>query len=116
MPNKPSLAETHPELVKQWHTKRNGDLRPTDVTRGSRKKVWWICEFHAGYEWEAVIDKRTYRGQGCPLCATENRRPRTPPLSQTHPELVGEWHPTKNGLLNPSKPIVASKKVWWICP
>ena len=115
-PKKPSLAETHPELAKQWHTKRNGDLRPTDVTRGSRKKVWWSCEFHAGYEWEAVIDKRTSRGQGCPLCANENRKPRTPPLSQTHPELLGEWHPTKNGLLNPSKPIVASKKVWWICP
>mgnify|MGYP001044094751 CR=1 FL=1 len=38
MAHKPSLAETHPEVAKQWHPKLNGDLTPYDVTKGMNKK------------------------------------------------------------------------------
>jgi|TARA_B110000091_G_C13644288_1_gene402586 hypothetical protein len=34
MPKK-SLAETHPEVAKQWHPTKNGDLTPNDVTSGN---------------------------------------------------------------------------------
>ena len=38
-------------------------------------------------------------------------------LSQTHPELAAEWHPTKNGNLTPSEVVAGSHiKVWWRCP
>ena len=38
------------------------------------------------------------------------------PLSVTHPELVPEWHPTKNGALLPEQFTFGSnKKVWWQC-
>lgn len=30
---KKSLAETHPEVSKQWHPTKNGDLTPYDVTK-----------------------------------------------------------------------------------
>ena len=33
--NKKSLAETHPEVAKQWHPTKNGDLIPNNVTTGS---------------------------------------------------------------------------------
>ena len=34
-----------------------------------------------------------------------------------YPELVSEWHPTKNGELKPEDFTHASnKKVWWLCP
>jgi len=36
---KKSLAETHPELAKQWHPRLNSELTPNDVTSGSNKKV-----------------------------------------------------------------------------
>jgi hypothetical protein len=36
--NKKSLAETHPELAKQWHPTKNGNLSPEDVTLKSGKK------------------------------------------------------------------------------
>jgi len=39
-----ALPFTLPELAKQWHPTRNGDLTPEDVTPGSAKKVWWQCE------------------------------------------------------------------------
>jgi hypothetical protein len=36
-----SLAGTHPEVAKQWHSTLNGDLTPNGVTKGRDKKVWW---------------------------------------------------------------------------
>ena len=34
---------SYPELVKEWHPTKNGDLTPKDVTHGSSKKIWWLC-------------------------------------------------------------------------
>ena len=37
--SKKSLAETHPELAKEWHPIKNGDLSPTGFTEGSDKQI-----------------------------------------------------------------------------
>jgi superfamily II DNA or RNA helicase len=38
------------------------------------------------------------------------------PLSITHPQVALQWHPTKNGNLNPEQVVAGSnRKVWWIC-
>ena len=38
-------------------------------------------------------------------------------LATTHPELAGQWHPTKNGELTPEDVTAStSKKVWWYLP
>ena len=38
------------------------------------------------------------------------------PLSDTHPQLAAEWHPTKNGGVTPDEFGVGSTaKVWWKC-
>ena len=44
------------------------------------------------------------------------RKPRKPPLSETHPELAKQWHPIKNGSLFPSESIRSEEKIWWRCP
>ena len=36
-----SIAKTHPEILKQWHYKKNNPLTPHNFTSGSGKKVWW---------------------------------------------------------------------------
>ena len=37
-------------------------------------------------------------------------------LSQSHPELAAQWHPTKNGGLPPEQVVAGSnKKAWWKC-
>ena len=64
---KKSLAETHPEIAKQWHTTKNGNLTPYDVTEGSGKKVWWKCPKGDDHEWEASISHRSL-GRKCPIC------------------------------------------------
>ena len=38
------LASQYPELARQWHPTKNGDLTPDQVSPGTRRKVWWICD------------------------------------------------------------------------
>ena len=67
MKNKKSLAETHPELAKQWHTTKNGTLTPFDVGKSSDKKVWWKCDKGDDHEWRTTIAHRS-NGRNCPFC------------------------------------------------
>ena len=67
------LATVNPNLAVEWHPTKNGPLLPSQVTYGSSKKVWWLGK--CGHEWEAVISKRSGRGDGCPLC--RKSRPKT---------------------------------------
>ncbi len=65
-----ALSETHPEILKEWNYKRNIDVSPREITYGSNKKVWWICE--RGHEWKATISSRTKKnGNGCQKCHDE---------------------------------------------
>ena len=66
MPKK-SLAETHPEVTKQWHPTLNGDLTPNDDDLKLGKKVWWKCDKGDDHEWRAQIASRAI-GNGCPFC------------------------------------------------
>ena len=113
--NKTDLATTHPELAKQWHPTKNGELTPKHVSKGSTRKVWWRCE--RGHEWEAIINsRRCQNSYGCPYCS--GRRPiiGKTDLATTHPKLTKLWHPTKNGKLTPQDVSFGShKKVWWQC-
>lgn len=60
------LAKMNPELANQWHPTKNKGLTALEVTIGTNKKVWWMCE--NGHEWEARINYRNYAGRGCPYC------------------------------------------------
>ena len=107
------LATTHPKLAGEWHPTKNGNLKPTDVTAGSKRVVCWSCA--KGHTYHAPVQVRV-RGRGCPVCAGKRIQQGDNDLATTHPELAREWHPTKNGILKPTEvSAYANKKVWWIC-
>ena len=54
-PKGKSLAEVKPELAKQWHPSKNGNLYPKDVFAVSGIKVWWKCDKYDDHEWESKI-------------------------------------------------------------
>ena len=56
--DKKSLAETHPEVAKQWHPTKNGSLTPFDLSIGSGKLVWWKCPKGDDHEWESSPHNR----------------------------------------------------------
>ena len=107
------LSVYYPDVAAEWHPTKNEPLTPHDVSYGSNKKVWWLCEH--GHEWDAVVSSRTSIGTGCPFCsgrrATDANR-----LSIRYPDVAAEWHPTKNEPLTPHDVAYGShKKVWWLC-
>ena len=113
IPGVNDIVTTHPEIAKQWHPEKNGALQPTHVTRGTDKKVWWICE--KKHEWEAKIYSRIH-GKDCPYCSNKAVLKGFNDLATTHPEIAKQWHPEKNGDLRPEDVTSgANKKVWWIC-
>ncbi len=108
------LATRYPEVAREWHPTKNGDLTPSDVTCGTHKKIWWLCK--EGHEWEASVAKRGPGGRGCPYCSNKKILPGYNDMASMYPELAAEWHPTKNDGLLPSDVTWGSnKKVWWLC-
>ena len=92
---------------------RTRTFAPNEVTPGSNKKVWWKCRF--AHEWQATVSNRTL-GRGCPYCANK-KVDRSNCLTTTHPQLVAEWHPTRNGdLRSDSFTAGSGKRIWWKCP
>lgn len=107
-----SLAQACPEMAQQWHPTRNGDLSPSEVTRKSHRKIWWICD--QGHEWEAEPASR--RDTTCSVCSGRRVLKGVNDLATLLPEVASEWHPTKNGSLLPEdvRPG-SSRKIWWQC-
>lgn len=109
------LETTHPQIAAEWHSTKNGELCPSDVIAGSKKKVWWECT--EGHEYEQAINKRTAQGQSCPYCSGHKVWKGFNDLETKFPVIAKEWHPTKNDRLKPMHITYGSgKKVWWLCP
>ena len=66
------LATTRPDLAAEWNYEKNGDLLPTQVSRGYGHNVWWKCA-KAGHEWQASPNSRDNMDSGCPECSKGNR-------------------------------------------
>ena len=47
-----TYVSERPNLMKEWHPIKNGDLTPDQVTIRSGKKIWWLCA----------------KGHECPFC------------------------------------------------
>lgn len=62
-----TLAYKFPKIAKEWHPTKNGNLKPSDVSYASSKKVWWKCL--QGHEYYSSIGNRTSSGINCKQCA-----------------------------------------------
>ena len=66
------LKTTHPNLSKEWHPSKNGNLLPSNFSYGSSAKIWWVCP--KGHEYQATINKRTSsNGTSCPICNSQKQ-------------------------------------------
>ena len=103
MTEKPSLAETHPELAAQaigWD--------PTTVTSGSGKRLSWMCKHD--HRWDATVSNRS-KGNGCPVCSGRVANLGVNDLETVNPELAARadgWDPS-------TVSAFSHKKVGWKC-
>ena len=105
-----SLAEERPELIAQWST--SNMLSPSDVSCGSHKKVWWVCD--KGHTWEATVKNRALIGSGCPYCEHRAVLKGYNDLATVNPSLAKSW--SKKNKLKPSEVSPSSNtEVLWIC-
>ena len=71
VPGTNDLATTDPELAAEWHPTLNS-LKPTEVTRGQSKKIYWICT-KCGNVWQDTLNHRS-RGRGCSKCRKHSQK------------------------------------------
>ena len=102
------LETKYPVLALEWNYQRNNDLKPSDVTPGSNKKVWWKCS-KCNNEWEAIVWSRV-RGRGCPFCAGVKPIVGTNDLVTVRPDLMEEWNTEKNSSIDPTSLMPNSRK------
>ena len=109
------LATTHPDLTAQWVDVLNGG-GPGTLTTGSGIKAWWRCPTDPTHLWRTPVVSRTRGQTGCPFCAHKRPTPTTC-LAAAAPDLIPEWHPTRNATLSPTDVLPHSGvPVWWQCP
>jgi hypothetical protein len=107
------LATHNLSVTAKWHPTKNGELKPTQVTTGSNKKMWWQCA--VGHEWQIAINK-IVKNDACPICSKRKLLVGFNDLATMNPKFAAEWHPTKNGELKPTQVTSnSSKKFWWQC-
>ena len=95
-------------LLRQWDGEKNGDLRPEDITYGSKRKVWWRCE--KGHSWQASVCSRAGDGAGCPYCTGRRPMPGETDLASQFPDIAAQWHPSKNLPLTPEEMLPGSHR------
>lgn len=105
-----TLAAKYPQIAKEWHPTKNGQVKPTHIFPNSAKKFWWMCP--KGHAYEAKPNNRV-NGKGCSFCNGA-----TPAMGVSAADLYP--HLTKEYSENNSKPLSAykpysNKKVQWTC-
>lgn len=114
------LSTTHPDLIKEWDYEKNLNVKPDEITRGSKKKVYWLCK--EGHSYEATISRRAGKnGTGCRECyelygrKALKKTQKENSLAAKAPEIAKQWDTEKNKI-TPDKIARFSKKVfWWKC-
>ena len=114
LPGFNDIATTNPELLTHWDYEKNYPLEPSQISKGSNKKVWWKCE--RGHTYQTTISNFvTYKN--CPYCINKRVLEGFNDLSTTHSEIAAWWNYEKNIDILPTQVTRGSnKRVWWKCP
>ena len=104
------LNTLKPGLASEW-SKKN-EIKPTEVTVGSHKKVIWKCRL--GHEWTASVKSRSINGSGCPYCSHNKVLVGFNDLATVVPKVADEWS-EKNEKKPTEVTAFANRKAWWKC-
>jgi len=107
------LATVQPGIAVEWDSERNGNQTPQMVTAMNGSKTWWRCR--DGHQWETTVASRS-AGTGCPACAGQVVIPGRNDLATRDPAVAKQWHPNRNGDLDPrAVAVYSNRKAWFLC-
>jgi len=107
------LKTLEPKIAKLWNKEKNGDLKPTQVSVNSNKRVWWKCP--KGHEYSVKIIDKVRKKSGCPICSNRVILPGYNDLKTLRPDIAAEWAEKRNQLTPEQVGVHSNKKVWWKC-
>ena len=99
-------------MLQEWNYNKNKDIKPTEISSQSNKKVWWQCKL--GHEWETAVHNR-FKGKGCPYCSNTKVLVSFNDLKTKFPLIASDWNYEKNNDIPENYLYGSSKKVWWKC-
>lgn len=103
-----------PSAASEWHPTLNGAVLPSEVSAHSHQQYWFVCR-EAEHVYAAELASRS-AGTGCGFCSGNVVLAGFNDLATIFPRLAGEWHPERNGMLQPTMVTAHSKKrVFWRC-
>ena len=62
-----SLAVLYPDIAKEWHPTKNGNITPDQISSETHDSYYWICS-KCGKEYKAMVKNRVRVGSGCKDC------------------------------------------------
>lgn len=110
--NSKKLYYANPLLAREYHPTRN-TVDVKTITKKANTKVWWLCP-DCGHDYEATVRKRA-NGYNCTKCKPAKVHYHKS-AAFTHPIVVKEWHPTRNGIITPLHVTsYSATRVWFQC-
>lgn len=107
-----SLKNEHPEVALIFHPYKN-TKSIDEISSGTNQKVWWLGK--CGHEWENRVNHQV-NNNTCSICLGRIALSGFNTLEITHPQLVKEWHPTKNQNKHPQDFTYGSDfNAYWLC-
>lgn len=109
------FATAHPEMLSEWNHDLNGSFTPYNVSPSSAKKIWWVCPKDSRHIYKMSLNDR-HNGHGCTVCPGRTIIQGVNDAATHYPNLIEDWHPTRNGELSLEDfSTMSFKKAWWIC-
>lgn len=90
-----------------------------DIRASSNTRVRYICT--NGHRYAKAPQHLAFALRhgwtGCPYCSNSRALAGYNSLAETHPALAAEWHPNRNGSIQPADILAGGRsKYWWRCP
>lgn len=102
-----------PELLALVHP--DDRERAARLSAGSPEVVRWLCP-EVGHYAPAEIRSRVKHGRRCVYCTNKAVLAGFNDVATKAPDLLAEWHPTRNGDKQPHHYTFGSPEiVWWLC-
>jgi hypothetical protein len=98
MNEKYSLQAKFPDVAKQFHPTKNGDIKPNQLSACSNETIWWLCpktcKYGCPHEYQMMVSNKTLQDQGCPFsgcCQSPKKCCIHTSLQTTHTEIAKYW-------------------------
>lgn len=108
------LETLFPEIAKEFHPTKNGDLKASDFLAHSEAVVWWLCP--KGHTYDMMINSRTgTNASNCPICSGKRIVEGINDLSATNPEIIQFWDYEKNNKKPTEYGSGSNQYAFWKC-